>query len=168
MSEEYTRKEMISYLTEHFKNLKFSVDEYSEKTHIDKYDVRVPLFCSKGQGKAHREIFIEVVTTSNISKDAFFSDVAIADLARTSSQVREHPIHRIKAVSPLHFYRYYFPWTQVYYAISDYAAKKESFNNFRDECKKNNIGLITVTALEKNSGKVEIIFEPLTLSLIHI
>ena len=164
MNEEYTREAMISYLTKHFHTLNYLVDEYSKKTHIDLYDVRVPLFCSKGRGKDYQEVFIEVVTTSNVSKEDFFNDIKINDIARPGAQAKEHPIHQINNVSPLHFYRYYFPWAQVYYAIAEYATKQDSFNCFRDECKKNNIGLLKVTASGSNQGRVEAIFEPLTLS----
>ena len=164
MKEDYTRENMVSYLKEYFDSLKFSVYEYSEKIPFDKYDVRVPLFCIKGTGKERQEIFIEVVTESIVTKEAFFSDIARTDILAPDSSPEQRSSDIINDVSPMHFYRYYFPWAQVYYALPTYATGKETYKNFEKTCKENNIGLIKVTELSNGKGAVEILYEPLSLT----
>ena len=158
---EFTREEMISRVKEHFDALHYSLDEYSEQVPCDRYDVRVPLLGSKGKGENLTEVFIEVVTTKNIATNDFFTDIPFTDVAKYRSKPRKHPIHHINDVSPLHFYRYYFPWAKVYYAIADYATELTSYKDFEEMCKKNNIGLIKVPSSKEE--EVEIIFRPLTL-----
>ena len=163
----YAREEMISCLKSFFQEVnKFTLSEYSEKIPFDKYDVRVPLFGIKGLGKDHREVFVEVITEATVSKKEFFEDIERMDILSPGNKTPVHDL--IRGVSPMHFYRYYFPWAKVYYALPEYAMEKEAYKEFETECKVNNIGLIKVSNPENGKDGVEIIFEPLSLARIWI
>ncbi len=152
---EYLREEMVSVLKDHFDKKGFSVYPYWKV-----FGVRVPIYCIKGgvTKERRKEVIIEVITTQDISKEDFFRTI---DIKMLLDRHKPDSVHKIENASPLQFYRHYFPWARVYYAIADYAddTSRQSYNDFKKNCEDNNIGLIKVfnPKDKKIKNKVEII-----------
>jgi len=135
---EYTLDEMVQSLKKHFENKQYTVEKYSDEF----LPARVPLYCRKiVDDNKTIEAVIDITTAYVITKDLFFPQKKIGKLKYEASSVR--------------FFQNYFINANIYLAYPDYAIQNDKFDDFVNNCKIRNIGLLKVS-----DKKIETIIKP--------
>jgi hypothetical protein len=141
MSELYSKMEMIDAIREFLGKEGFTVwPDYDSRLE----PARVPIFATKGKGKGAREIFVDIITERTITLDDYFKERAFGALKGDIT---------IDNASSAQFFRHYFPFAEVYWAIPSYVDKNGDLIKFRKKCKKGNIGLYEVEKVKEGDGE---------------
>ncbi len=140
MSSEYTRKEMLQWLEDHFYGMGYEVTRYSKEF----LPARVPLYCvKKADDRIVEQIVVEVTTDEDLSINDFFPKLLIRNVEIPGAR----PV-RIPGASPVRFDRHYFPKAKIFFAYPDYAKETSGFTEFKEFCEEKGIGLLKTSEAE--------------------
>jgi hypothetical protein len=132
MTDFYSKIEMMGAVEEYLKGKGFSL--------YPRYDpifepARVPIFGKKTKGE-YNEVFVDIITEPNIKASSYFRN---REFVRSASGLK------ISDASSAQFYRHYFPYARVYWAIPEYVNRnKKQFDEFIEKCRNQHIGLLLV------------------------
>lgn len=141
----YTKEEMIN-----------AVEKYLESEgyeHISNYDrsfdpARVPIWGERElSNDIHEEVFVDIITESTIKSSFYFR--------KKSYHNRSLKDLEINNASSAQFYRHFFPYAKVYWAIPNYLKDDDEYREFEKNCQNEKIGLIKVIK-ESNEFRAEL------------
>jgi hypothetical protein len=138
----YTVKEMTTWISSYLNKKDFKTYVYSDKF----LPARVPIYAMKeSPGKFEEKVF-DIINSKTIKSKDFFYTLHI------SRTILEEGMEITNASSAI-FFKYYFPKAKIYWAYPDYMIKNKDFDDFKQLCKKYNIGLLIVSKTKIEEDK---------------
>ncbi len=132
----YSVKEMTTWISTYLGKKGFKTYSYSDKF----LPARVPIYAMKKSPKeseVEEKVFDIINSRAIKSKDFFYT-------LHVSRTILEEGMEIPNASSAI-FFKYYFPRAKIYWAYPDYLVIDTDFDEFKQLCKKYNIGLLKVS-----------------------